>query len=143
MAESIRNDYNHLCGATIGDRAIRNAGARFVVQIANRRHIHVLGYRIKRGAGQVEIYGVKRLVEENDRIAFEIMKARFAGMQIADRRRLPVLPIFTTWVVAKLEPDEVRIFAWNGFAPSTIGMIGSPSPPRRRPAVPVIDVRLS
>jgi hypothetical protein len=55
LAESIRNDYNHLSGATIGDRAIRNAGARFVVQIANRRHIHVLGYRIKRGAGQVEI----------------------------------------------------------------------------------------
>ena len=55
LVESIRNDYNHLCGATIGDRAIRNAGARFVVQMANRRHIHVLGYRIKRGAGQVEI----------------------------------------------------------------------------------------
>jgi hypothetical protein len=67
---------------------------------------------------------VKRLVEENDRIAFEIMKARFAGMQIAYRRRLPVLPIFTTWAVAKLQSNEERIFAWNGFAPSTIGMIG-------------------
>jgi hypothetical protein len=52
------------------------------------------------------------------------MKARFAGMQIADRRRLPVLPIFMTRVVAKLQPDEERIFAWNGFAHSTIGMIG-------------------
>ena len=52
------------------------------------------------------------------------MKARFAGMQIAYRRRLPVLPIFTTWAVAKLQSNEERIFVWNGFAPSTIGMIG-------------------
>jgi hypothetical protein len=94
------------------------------VQITNRRRVHVVGYRIKRGAGQIEIHGVKRLVEENGRIAFEIMKARFAGEQIADRRRFPVLSIFTTWVVAKLQPNEERIFAWNGFAPCTIGMIG-------------------
>jgi hypothetical protein len=50
------------------------------------------------------------LVEESDRISFQVRDSDLTGTQVAHRRLPAVLPIFMMRKIAEYQTDEKRIF---------------------------------
>jgi hypothetical protein len=70
-------------------------------EVADAPQVGVVGDRVQRCTRQIKMKRVVWLVEESDRISFQVRDNDLAGTQVAHRRLLAVLPIFMMGKIAK------------------------------------------
>lgn len=83
--------------------------AELAGEVANRRRPGFLGDAVERRTRQIEVERMKRLVDDETRIAPEIIQICRTRFDIRLPDALAVIPELAVWVIVKLQADEIGL----------------------------------